>query len=223
MPMAKNVFSDKASLIAREMLAKPDREWVLRDFVGVGGLSLGMAQGVLAAMQELGCLERVKKGPASYARLADSELLLAEWVKWYKFSVNVSYAYYTPHADFLKKFKKLIPADKYALTLHAGANLITGYVNTDEVHVYLRLDNWAEELPLLRQKLELKKLAQGGNVRFIKPFYRKGAFHKTLKINGFSVVSALQLYLDLYNFQPRGRDHAEYLKETLKRTGGLLA
>ena len=219
----KNVFSDKASIIAREMLADPDRKWVLRDFVGIGGLSLGMAQGVLAAMQEMGCLERLKKGPASFSRLADRELLLSEWVKWYRFSVNAGSSYYTPDIHFLKKLKKFIPADKYALTLHAGGNLITSYVNTDETHVYLRLDNWAEELPLLRQKLELKKLARGGNVHFIRPFYRIGAFHNILKINGFSVVSSLQLYLDLYNFQPRGRDHAEYLKETVTRKGGLLA
>lgn len=219
----KNVFSDKASIIARKMLAAPGRKWVLRDFVGSGGLSLGMAQGVLTAMQALGCLERVNKGPASYARLADSALLLAEWIKWYKFQLNATCAYYTPHSDLLKKFAKLIPADKYALTLHAGANLITGYVNTEETHIYLRLANWAEELPLLREKLELKKLAQGGNVHFIRPFYRNSVFFNSRKINGFSVVSALQLYLDLYNYQPRGRDHAEYLKETVERKGGLLA
>lgn len=219
----KNVFSDKASIIAREMLAGPGRKWVLRDFVGAGRLSLGMAQGVLAAMQAMGCLERLKKGPVSYSRLADRELLLTEWVKWYKFSVNTSYVYYTPHADFLKKLRKAIPADKYALTLHTGANLITGYVKTDETRVYLRLNNWDEELPLLREKLELKKLAQGGNVHFIRPFYRHGAFRNAQKVNGFSVVSALQLYLDLYNYQPRGRDHAEYLKETVERKGGLLA
>jgi len=89
---------------------------VLRDFVGAGRVSLGMAQGVLAAMQEMGCLERLKKGPASYAKLADSELLLAEWAKWYKFSANTTHSYYTPYADFLKKFKKVLPEDKYALT-----------------------------------------------------------------------------------------------------------
>lgn len=182
-----------------------------------------MAQGVLAAIQAMGCLERLKKGPASYSRLADRELLLSEWVKWYKFSVNTIYDYYTPHADFLKKFKKVIPEEKYALTLHTGANLITGYVKTDETHVYLRLDNWAEELPWLREKLELKKLAQGGNVHFVRPFYRTGAFRNMQKISGFVVVSALQLYLDLYNYQQRGRDHAEYLKETVERKGGLLA
>jgi hypothetical protein len=219
----KNVFSDKASIVARAMLAEPGRKWVLRDFVHIGGLSLGMAQGVLAAMQALGCLERLKRGPASYARLTNDALLLAEWVKWYKFSTNAKYSYYTPHTGFLKRFKKVISPDKYALTLHSGANLTTGYVNTEETHIYLRLDNWAEELPQLREKLELKKLAQGGNVHFMRPFYRHGAFLNGQKIKSFSVVSALQLYLDLYNYQPRGRDHAEYLKETVVRKGGWLA
>jgi hypothetical protein len=32
----------------------------------------------------------------------------------------------------------------------------------------------------------------------------------------------LQLYLDLYNFQPRGREHAEYLKKLLEERGKSL-
>jgi hypothetical protein len=219
----KNVFSDKASIIARQMLAEPGRKWVLRDFVGMNGLSLGMAQGVFAAMQDIGCLEWVKKGPRSYARLADGELLVSEWVKAYKFAMNAVYTYYTPHRDFLKKFKAAVPTDNYALTLHAGANLTTGFVNIEDSHIYLRLENWSEELSRIREKLELKKLAQGGNVHLVRPFYRNTAFYNSCKINGFSVISYLQLYLDLYNFQPRGSEHAKYLKETLLRKGERLA
>ena len=219
----KNAFSDKASTIARQMLAEPGRKWVLRDFVGRDGLSLGLAQGVLAAPQDLGCLERLKRGPRSYARLADPALLDAEWVRAYKFSMNAVYAYYTPHRDFLRRFKAAVPADKYALTLHSGANLKTHFVNIEDSYVYLRLENWGEELARIREKLELKKLAQGGNVFFIKPFYRNTAFCNSRRVNGFPVVSGLQLYLDLYNFQPRGREHAEYLKETLLRKGERLA
>ena len=219
----KNAFSDKASIVARQMLAAPERKWVLRDFVGVNGLSLGMAQGVLAALQDMGCLERVKSGPHSYARLADAELLVSEWVKAYKFSMNAVYTYYTPRRDFLKRFKVEVPADKYALTLHSGANLKTGFVKIEDFYLYLRLENWEQELPRIREKLELKKLAQGGNVHLIRPFYRTAAFTNSKKINGFPVVSALQLYLDLYNFQPRGREHAQYLKETLLRKGEALA
>jgi len=219
----KNAFSDKASIIARQMLADPGRKWVLRDFVGNTGLSLGMAQGVLAALQDLGCLERVKKGPHSFARLVDAELLVSEWVKAYKFSMNAVYTYYTPHGDFLKRFKAAVPADKYALTLHSGANLRTGFVKIEDSYIYLRLENWPQDLPRLREKLELKKLAQGGNVHLVRPFYKSVVFPVRREVKGFSVVSDVQLYLDLYNFQPRGREHAQYLKETLLRKGELLA
>lgn len=219
----RNIFSDKASIIPRKMMGEPGRKWVLRDFVGTQGLSLGLAQGVLAAMQDLGCLERLKKGPFSYARLADSALLLAEWVNAYKFAMNKVYSYYTPYGDILKRLKAAVPAEKYALTLHAGANLKTHFVSAGDVHVYLDLNDWAVELTPLLEKLELKKLAQGGNVHLVRPFYRSTVFQNCRKAGGYNVVSDLQLYLDLYNFQPRGREHAEYLKETLARTGGFLA
>ncbi|MBI4351483.1 MAG: hypothetical protein HY550_08595 [Elusimicrobia bacterium] len=182
-----------------------------------------MAQGVLAALQDMGCLERLKKGPHSYAGLVDAELLVSEWVKAYKFSMNAVYTYYTPHGDFLKRFKAAVPGDKYALTLHSGANLRTGYVKIEDPYIYLRLGNWPQELPRLREKLELKKLAQGGNVHLVRPFYKSVIFPARREVKGFSVVSDLQLYLDLYNFQPRGREHAQYLKETLLRKGEPLA
>lgn len=219
----RNIFADKASLIARRMLAEPGRKWVLRDFVGSDGLSLGMAQGVLAAMQERGFLERVKRGAASYARLLDASYLISEWAKWYRFSANTIKSYYSPRTDFIQQLKQALPAGRYALTLHSGANLITGFVNTDEVHVYLRLDDWAGELPALRERLGLKRLVRGGNVHFVRPFYKSSVFGAAAPVKGVPVVSALQLYLDLYNFQPRGRDHAEYLRETLERKGGVLA
>jgi hypothetical protein len=41
-------------------------------------------------------------------------------------------------------------------------------------------------------------------------------FFNQQTINGFKVVSNLQLYLDLYNFQPRGQEQAEQLKTILE-------
>lgn len=195
----------------------------MRDFAGPGGVSLGLAQGVLDALQETGCLERVKKGPVSYAALSDAALLLSEWTKAYKFSRNTVHTYYTPQEGFLRKLQKAVPAEKYALTLHSGANLLTGYASSAETHVYLLLDDWEAELPALREALDLRKLAQGGNVHLVRPYYRTAAFTGRREIKGLSVVSPLQLYLDLYNYRPRGREHAEYLKETIERQGGLLA
>jgi hypothetical protein len=63
----KNIFAYKASLVLRKMLQNPERRWVVRDFTGCGGVSLGMSQEVLKVMEKKGYIERVKKGPNSYA------------------------------------------------------------------------------------------------------------------------------------------------------------
>jgi len=55
-------------------------------------------------------------------------------------------------------------------------------------------------------------LVRGGNIHLIHPFYKSSVFFNTQKIKDYTVVSNLQLYLDLYNFQPRGREQAEHLE-----------
>jgi hypothetical protein len=218
----KNIFSDKATLVIRRILQDPERKWVVRDFTSPRGVSLGMAQEVLEAMTKHGYVERIKKGPMSYTILTNREKLIADWVKEYHFDLNTIDTYYSPEKYILKKVKKVLKEDQFALTLHKGANLITSYVKTDEVFIYLNLQDWEKDILNIRQRLELKELVRGGNIHLIRAFYKNSAFFNTQKIKGFPVVSSLQLYLDLYNFQPRGREHAEYLKKILEEKGNHL-
>lgn len=218
-PRTKNIFADKATLVTRKMLLEPKRKWVVRDFIGQRELSLGMAQEVLDAMEKKGYVERVKKGPESYTILANKETLVADWQKEYEFDLNKIYTYYSPDRNILKKIKEHLKGNQYALTLHGGANLITTFVKTEDIFFYLHSFDWDKDILTLRQKLGLKELVRGGNVYIIRPYYKTSVFFNTQKIKGFNVVSNLQLYLDLYNFQPRGREHAEYLKRLLEEKG----
>lgn len=218
----KNIFADKATLIARKMFKFPDRRWVVRDFAGVSGLSLGMAQEVLDAMEKTGYIERVKKGPASYSVLTNRGRLISDWLQEYRFDFNQVHTYYNPDRNILKKFKKYLPESQYALTLHTGANFITSFVRSEAIFVYLNLQQWEKELLQIRQKLDLKELVRGGNIHIIRPFYKHSVFFDTQKIKGYNIVSNLQLYLDLYYFQPRGIEHAEYLKQMIEEKGGRL-
>jgi hypothetical protein len=215
----KNIFSDKATIIPRKMLQDPQREWVVRDFTGPDGISLGMAQSVLEAMARKGYVERVKRGPDSHTVLTNREMLIADWLKEYKFELNTVDSYYTPDNKVIEKAKGLLREKKYALTLHAGANLMTSFVKTDEIYLYLQLVDWDKEMLDLRQKLDLKELVRGGNFHIIRPHYKNSVFFNRQKIKGFTVASNLQLYIDLYHFQPRGREHAEYLKKLLEEKG----
>ena len=215
----KNIFSDKATLIARKMLKDLKKEWVVRDFTGPGGVSLGMAQSVLEAMAKKGYVERVKKGPDSYTILTNRDMLIADWLKEYQFELNAVDSYYSPDKEILSKIKEFLKEEQYALTLHTGTNFITSFVKTEEVFLYLKLTDWNRGLLDLRQKLDLKELVRGGNFHIIRPYYKSSVFFNRQKIKGFAVVSSLQLYLDLYNFQPRGKEHAEYLKKLLEEKG----
>jgi len=212
----KNVFADKATLIPRKMLRQPEGKWVVRDFTGPGGLSLGMAQEVLNAMAKRGYVERIKKGPESHTILTNMELLIADWVKEYQFDLNTIYTYYSPEKAIFEKIKKYLKENQYALTLHTGANLITSFVKTEDIFFYLNSLDWGKDIIKLRQDLDLKELVRGGNIHIIKPRYKTSVFFNSQRINGYTVASNLQLYLDLYNFQPRGREHAEYLKRLLE-------
>jgi len=221
--MKRNIFADKASLVLRRMLREPGRRWVVRDFVGTDGVSLGLAQAVLEAVEAMGCAERNKKGARSFTLLTNPELLIAEWVKAYSGSRNEIRTFYLPYPNVVRKMKNALAGLPYALTLHVGANFLTSWVKTEHVHLYL--DDTAEPDLLLnvRQRLGLKELVNGGNVHIIRPYYAQSGFFNSQKTNGYPIVSKLQLYLDLYNYQPRGREHAERLKEIAAERGEPLA
>lgn len=218
----KNIFADKASLVLRKMLQNPERKWVVRDFTGPEGVSLGMSQEVLKAMEKKGYIERVKKGPNSYTILTNKEKLISDWLEEYGFDQNVIDTYYSANKNILNKFRKVLKENQYALTLHTGANLITSFVRTEEIFIYMNLKDWKKDILDIRQKLDLKELVRGGNIHLIHPFYKNSVFFNTQKIKGYTMVSNLQLYLDLYNFQPRGREQAEYLNNLLEEKGRKL-
>jgi len=212
----KNIFADKASLVLRKMLQNLERRWVVRDFTDPGGVSLGMSQEVLKAMEKKGYIERIKKGPNSYTILTNKEKLISDWLEGYSFDQNVIDTYYSANKNILNKFRKVLKENQYALTLHTGANLITSFVKTEEIFIYMNLKDWEKDILDIRQKLDLKELVRGGNIHLVHPFYKNSVFSNTQKIKGYTVVSNLQLYLDLYNFQPQGREQAEYLKNLLE-------
>ena len=218
----KNIFGDKATLIPRKMLKDPQGKWTVRDFTGPQGTSVGMGQGVLAAMAKKGYVERFKEGPHSHTILTNQELLIKDWVKEYAFELNKVETYYSSDKDIIRKIRQYLKEEQYALTLHTGANLRTSFVRTDEVHFYVNLAEWDKGILRIRQHLDLKELVTGGNVHIIRPFYKKSVFFNAQNIKGYPVVSNLQLYLDLYNFQPRGREHAEHLRSLLTESGKRL-
>jgi len=222
----KILLSDKAAIITCAMLAEPDRKWVARDFEKEFGVGRARAATVLSTLRAKGFVGGIRSGRLAYSVLQNKEELLEEWLKAYKFELNEARLYYSAHENVLTRLKEYFAArnepKKYALTLHTGANLITNYVNTPTIYCYLPSENFRDISLDLRQALDLKELKKGGNFYLIKPYYKKTVFFNSQTIKGYNVVSDLQLYLDLYNFPQRGRQHASYFLKTLKEEGKRL-
>jgi len=209
------------------MLSQPDRKWVARDFEKEFDVGRAHAATVLSELRAKGFVRGVRSGRLAHSILQNKEELLEEWLKVYKFELNEARLYYSTREDILPRLKEYFAGkkepNKYALTLHTGANLITSYVNTQTIYCYLPVADFKRASLDLRQALDLKELRTGGNFYLIDPYYKSATFFNTQVIKGYNVVSDLQLYLDLYHFPQRGRDHAEYLLKTLKEEGKPIA
>jgi hypothetical protein len=223
----KPIFSDKASLVLRQMLRSPERQWVVRDFEREPRVGRGWAAKVLALLRDKGYLKGEARGRAAGSVLRNQEELIEEWTRYYDFASNKVHVYYSPDRNVLSRIKRFFNIyngkDAYALTLHSGANLITNFVRTADHYLYLAPSDFDKISLELRQALDLKELKQGGNIYLIHPYYKSSGLFGLRKIKGYPVVSNLQLYLDLFHFPERGREHAEYLLRLIKEKGGKLA
>ncbi len=218
----QNIFSDRASLVLRAFLRQPQKKWVIPDLCREG-LSGGLASGVLNRAEALGYVHRERKGRESYSRLVRKELLLKDWCQAYRFDTNPDATYFYPGEDFLKVLVRRFAQDgvEYTLTLLSASRLISPYVKDDRHFVYLNRRGeafWKYVTQLEREQL-IYKLAHGGNVCFISPFYRSSVFRDSRIVKGYRLVSNLQLYLDLMAFPPSGPEEAKHLEEFFKKRG----
>lgn len=216
----KSIFSDKSSIILRVMLSQPQKKWVARDFEKEFNIGKSRAASVLSILRKNGLVGGKASGRTAHNILLNPKELLDEWTKFYNFEMNKIYIYYSPIRNLLPKLKAYFAAKglskNYLLTMHTGANLITNYVNTDNIHFYLNCANFYDVLLDLRQSLGLKELKRGGNVFIVKPYYKESIFVNEQQLRGFNVVSNLQLYLDLFSSPQRGKEHAQYLMKILR-------
>lgn len=212
----RSLFYDKTTLILRELLATPDVGWTIRSLAEKLNISVGLVSRVVNMLDSIGLIEGIRSGRNGYASLANREKLLGLWTDNYKFEDNKISSYYSPHPN-LKQIIGFLEKTgvNYALTLHSAANLITNYFPFDEYYIFVSTDDVSQLATELSGKLTLKRLTKGGNIHFVSSCYKTSVYYRKRSVKGISVVSNLQLYLDLYHFYPRGNDHAVYLKELL--------
>jgi hypothetical protein len=206
----QNVFSPIASRIVRVLLVNPKHEWSILGLSKEARTGYGHTHRVVKTLLKMGLCRQTETNRVVAANPGE---LLTRWAGYYDFVLlNKVNAYYSLDADLDSFTKRLSAVGKpdlrYALTLQAGASLLTPYVRPVNIHLYIdpeKLGSWQELLGL--QLTEM-----GGNV-FLVEAYDEGVFYKIQQVRGIDVVSSVQLYVDLYNYPARGREAAEHLRK----------
>jgi len=222
---AKDVFSDKASLVLRVLLEAPSRPAGIREIADRVAVSPGWVSQVVSRLQEMGYAASGKKGVSIH----NAGELLQDWASAYSYKKNAGNAYYLSYRSleegleaFRRRAAKVPDLPQHALSLQAGASLVAPHAVVPQIHAYVLGDSpderaSGEDLDDFAEELGLRSVAERGNVHLMSPYYAHGVRHGVRRLHGHPVVSDLQLFLDLYKYPVRGREQAAHLLDTVLR------
>jgi len=209
--LPRGPFSDKASLVIRGLFESPAGRGI-RDLAGELELEPSYVSKVVRELDRRGYVTRQVGGIV----LRHPAELLSDWLHAYRGRESVlRQTFFVPvtsshalldtarHAEFAK-------GSDYALTMQSGASLITRHAEFDTLELYVRHASVAD---VIAKQLASRPTIRGANLVIMVPYYRVSAFFGQQRVQGMSVVSDLQLYLDLYDFPNRGREQAERIYE----------
>jgi len=215
----RSPFSDKASLILRELLKNRNRQWGIRELAQKIALDPGYVSRMAKSLEESGYVARSNRKLS----IRSPKEILDDWVRVYDLKKNELIPFFIQASSVESIVQRLreikLPRKmKYALSVQAGASLVAPYAVYKEVHVYVENRQGIEHFI---KELDLRGAAQGANLVLMLSYYKHSVFYDFREINGLRVVSDIQLYLDLYGYPVRGREQAAYLFD--KRLKRLLS
>lgn len=200
----KKIFSKKSTRIVRKLLSNYQKEWLITELANEAQVSSGFVSMIIQNLAEEGYIDR-KWGSIKLIKPGE---LLDKWAKEYRFDRQNTVGYYCPLKEKESVFEKLKGLDnsKYALTMGAASSMIAPHVRSTDIYIY-SMDN-----SFLIDRLNLTPVEFGGNFYLTTPA-DIGIFFDKQHIEGISIVSNIQLFIDLYNYPARGREQAEFLRE----------
>ncbi len=203
--------SIKTIMILRVLLNEPGRVWKTEELASESGSSLGQVSNVKKKLDDREWIQSVKGG----IQLTEPVKLLTEWAENYRSSFNEFRDFYSMNSvqeietDLVQYGNSR--EINYALTEFSGGARYAPAVRYQKVSAYIESDY----LDRVATELSWKEVESGANIRLFVPS-DKGYFYGTRNIEGATVASPVQVYLDLKNLRGRGEEAAEaIMKEVI--------
>lgn len=203
-----NPFKGKAGKVIRLLLSEPQRAWAGLAIAKELDCSQAWVNRLLDSLAKLGLVQRTSQGTKSQTQLLSTQHLLKKWVSLYSIDQNEQLFFYHPSKKPLQIMRSAQQKEGflYALTGYAAVNAIKQTSHHAPPMVYLWPEKPDEQtFEALVKKLEnvygFIPVANQANIILLKPTQKESVFFKSLMVRGKPLVSAVQLYLDLYNLQ----------------------
>jgi hypothetical protein len=218
----RNPFSDRGSLILRTMFeAGPAAEWGVKELAEASGVSVALSSYVTSALERHGLIEGETSGRAKRMRLTRPTAALEVWTRRYDWTRNAAVTFHSPVGSverFVTRLPGVLEGRTWALTGQAGASLVAPHATWDRIHVYVDAND-EDGLLELGHALGWTP-GEGGRLVLMAPYYAASVWHGLQTLQELSVVSVLQLVLDLWHYPARGREQAEHLLSHLLSSRG---
>jgi Transcriptional regulator, AbiEi antitoxin, Type IV TA system len=206
----RSLYSPKAENILRVLLTPPIKTWKIQELADEAGVSVGQ----VAKVKNL-LLNREWLREADGMVMSEPLRLLNEWAQNYNFRKNRVKDFYSMKSISEIEFglANLCKGEKltYALTSFSGAARLAPAVRYQRVFAYVE-DTDKDVAGLLN----VKEVPSGANVSLLTP-YDEGIFYGSKEMNGVSIASPIQIYLDLKTYRGRGEEAADMLLEQVIR------
>ncbi len=206
----RNVFVGKSVRIVRTLLTDRDRLWVQSELVDRTKASSGLVSRIVQYLISQGLIE---KQTSRKFRLRDPLGLVDAWVKADDFNRRVTAAHYTAvGSDPLQIARQLRGWARRQSVSLAFTQWIAGWLR----HPYtepLITTAYVARLPepAALERFGLRRVTDAGKVCLLFPD-DEGVFLETQQVQGLSLVTDAQIYVDLQKTGLRGPDQAEALR-----------
>jgi hypothetical protein len=213
---ARSLFAPKAARVLRVLLQGPLRPWKVVEVADAARVSLGW---VSAVRQQLFAREWAVDETGGL-RLTKPGTLLDAWAKgdeWKKRTATREYSLLssdpTPLAE---KLRDLLGKQPHAFTQWFAGWLRHPYTIPTVLTAYVT--SFPEE-SVITEKLLARRVSGGGGLRLVVP-KDEGVLNPSQSVRGFSLVSDVQIYLDLQHAGLRGEEQAAELRKWPDFAGG---
>lgn len=203
-----SLFSPKSSRISRLLLSDPARLWQVQKLSIEASVSLGLASRIKDHLIKEGYLQEEHR----LLKLVNAGGLLDLWAEHYAYKKNRITEYYSGVGPLRLESEVQSVCSRMgfrsALALFSGASRVAPYVRIDKAFLYT--EGGLDEIV---KALDLKIGLSGSNLMLLEP-YDAGVFQGSRIVGSETIVSDVQLYLDLKSFKGRGTEAAEFLRRT---------